>query len=47
MGKKFFKCRVCGDIHYGMNGPAVCPTCQTPNAYSEIKKEEAKKSMGF
>jgi rubrerythrin len=47
MAKNFFKCRVCGDIHYGMNGPAICPTCQTKNAYESIDKETAKKAMGF
>lgn len=46
MAKKFWKCKVCGDIHYGMAGPAVCPTCQTKNAYSETDKETAKKTMG-
>ncbi|MBI2662187.1 hypothetical protein HYX11_01885 [Candidatus Woesearchaeota archaeon] len=43
--KKFFKCSVCGDIHYGNAGPETCPTCQTKNAYKEIKVEEAKKTM--
>ena len=47
MAKKFWKCSVCGDIHYGMNGPAVCPTCSTKNAYKEITKDDAKKSLGF
>ena len=43
--KKFYKCRVCGDIHYGVNPPKTCPTCLTDNAYNEIKKEGAKKVM--
>ncbi|HLC81436.1 MAG TPA: hypothetical protein VJH68_02155 [Candidatus Nanoarchaeia archaeon] len=46
MVKNFFKCRVCGDVHYGASGPAVCPTCQTKNAYDPISKEIAKKMMG-
>jgi rubrerythrin len=47
MAKKFWRCKVCGDIHYGMAGPAVCPTCETPDAYVEIKADEAKKVMKF
>jgi len=45
--KKFWKCSVCGDIHYGNAGPEICPTCQTKEAYKEIKAEEAKKTMKF
>ena len=43
--KKFYKCSVCGDIHYGNASPEICSTCQTKNAYKEIKPEEAKKTM--
>ena len=43
--KKFYKCKVCGDIHYGVNPPKICPTCLTENAYVKIKKEEARKVM--
>jgi len=46
MAKKFFKCRICGDIHYGMNGPVICPTCQNKNTYEPINKEVAQKEMG-
>lgn len=45
--KKLWKCSVCGDIHYGVAGPEVCPTCQTKNAYDEITAEEAKKALGI
>lgn len=45
MTKKFFRCNVCNDIHYGISGPEMCPTCQTKNAYVEITKEEAKNVM--
>jgi rubrerythrin len=41
-GKKFFRCSVCNDIHYGAAGPAVCPTCGAKNAYVEIDVQEAR-----
>ncbi len=47
MTKKFWRCNVCNDIHYGMGGPEICPTCKTKNAYVEIEVEEAKKMMGL
>ena len=40
--KKFWRCTVCNDIHFGIAGPTPCPTCQTENAYVEIDKTEAK-----
>jgi len=46
-GKKFTKCKVCGDIHFGIKGPNICPTCGTVDAYQDITKDEAKKSMGL
>ena len=46
MAKTFFKCKICGDIHYGMAGPEECPTCKNKNAYLPIEKEAAKKLMG-
>lgn len=45
MTKKFWRCTVCNDIHYGIAGPEICPTCQAKNAYVEIDKEEAKNVM--
>ncbi len=36
--KKLFKCRICGDIHWGVAGPEVCPTCGFKKVYREIKK---------
>jgi rubrerythrin len=45
MSKKFWKCKVCGDIHWGNAGPEMCPTCDTKNVYSEVTKEEAKDIM--
>ena len=45
--KKFFRCNVCNDIHYGAAGPVLCPTCQNENAYVEVDKEEAMKVIGL
>lgn len=47
MTKTYFKCKICGDIHYGKAGPDVCPTCQNKKSYEPIDKETAKKSMGI
>ena len=47
MDKKFFRCNVCNDIHFGNAGPEKCPTCQAENAYAEIDKEEAKNLTGL
>ncbi len=41
MAKRFWRCHVCNDIHYGNAGPEICPTCGVKNAYCEIDKEEA------
>ncbi len=46
-GKKFFRCNVCNDIHYGVAGPEICPTCNAKNAYVEIDENEARKVMGL
>ena len=47
MNKKFFRCNVCNDIHFGIAGPKICPTCQAKNAYVEIEIPEAKKVMNL
>jgi rubrerythrin len=47
MAKQFWKCKVCGDIHYGAAGPEVCPTCKAQNAYEPAEKEAAKKAMAL
>lgn len=44
-GKKYWRCTVCQDIHFGVNGPEKCPTCQQINTYVEIDKEESKKAL--
>ncbi|MFB6319304.1 rubrerythrin [Saccharicrinis sp. FJH54] len=38
-GKVTWKCRVCGYLHEGTKPPKVCPGCQHPQAYFEIKEE--------
>jgi len=45
--KKFWRCNVCNDVHYGMAGPETCPTCGANNAYVEIDKQEAKIVTGL
>jgi len=45
MEKKFWRCTVCNDIHYGIAGPEICPTCKEKNVYVEITKEEAARMM--
>ncbi|MFP4116836.1 MAG: rubredoxin-like domain-containing protein [Candidatus Aenigmatarchaeota archaeon] len=47
MTKKFFECQVCGDIHYGEAGPAICPTCGSEEAYEETEEIEAREAMGL
>lgn len=41
--KKFWRCFVCNDIHYGVKPPEICPTCLVVNAYVEISSAEAQK----
>ena len=38
-GDKIWKCRNCGHICIGKEAPAVCPVCEHPQAYFEIKAE--------
>ena len=47
MTKSFFRCNVCNDIHYGLKGPEVCPTCRAKNAYVLIDEKEARYVMGL
>jgi len=44
--KKFWRCHVCNDIHYGVKPPEVCPTCSVQKAYVETSSEEAQKISG-
>ena len=38
-GDKIWQCRNCGHIVIGKSAPKVCPVCQHPQSYFEIKKE--------
>ena len=38
-GDKIWQCRNCGHIVVGKEAPKVCPVCNHPQAYFEIKKE--------
>jgi len=44
--KKFWRCHVCNDIHYGIRPPEICPTCMVKDAYVEISSQEAEKIIG-
>jgi ferredoxin-thioredoxin reductase catalytic subunit len=41
--KKYWRCHVCNDIHFGIHPPELCPTCKVLNAYIEISPAEAQK----
>lgn len=38
-GDTLWQCRNCGHIHVGKQAPEVCPVCNHPQAYFEVKKE--------
>ena len=38
-GDKIWKCRNCGHIVVGKEAPGVCPVCNHPQSYFEIKAE--------
>ena len=38
-GDKIWKCRNCGHIVIGKEAPEICPVCNHPKAYFEIKAE--------
>lgn len=38
-GDKIWKCRNCGHIVIGKQAPSVCPVCNHPQSYFEIKAE--------
>lgn len=41
--KRYWRCFVCNDIHYGVKPPEICPTCGVRHAYVEVTSEEARK----
>lgn len=43
--KKIYKCRICNDIHWGVNTPEICPSCGKNDTYEEIQKEKVKESL--
>jgi ferredoxin-thioredoxin reductase catalytic chain len=43
--KRFWRCNVCNDIHYGVKPPKVCPTCGMVNAFVQCDANEAMKVM--
>lgn len=45
MNKNFYRCTVCGDIHFGNSAPELCPTCKQLNKYVQIDEDEANKLM--
>lgn len=45
--KTYWRCTICSDIHYGVNPPKICPTCQQVDKYVAISEEEAKKLMAM
>ncbi len=38
-GDAIWQCRNCGHIHIGKQAPGVCPVCNHPQAYFELKKD--------
>ena len=46
MKKRYWRCFVCNDVHYGIAPPELCPTCKVLHAYVEITAEEARKLLG-
>ena len=38
-GEKIWKCRNCGHICIGKEAPSVCPVCEHPQSFFEIKAE--------
>lgn len=47
MKKRYWRCFVCNDIHYGIAAPELCPTCKVLHAYVEISAAEARKILGL
>lgn len=44
--KRFYRCRTCGDIHWGINTPNICPTCDAKDDYVEIDRLEVMNILG-
>jgi len=39
--KRFWRCHVCNDIHYGIKPPETCPTCGVKNAFVLCDRSES------
>lgn len=39
--KKYWRCNICNDLHYGVLAPEKCPTCGAPrDKHEEIEKDK-------
>ena len=38
-GDTIWQCRICGHIYIGKQAPEICPVCNHPQAYFELKKD--------
>lgn len=38
-GERVWQCLNCGHLHVGKSAPEICPTCDHPKAYFQIKAE--------
>ena len=38
-GDRIWQCRNCGHVHIGKSAPEVCPVCDHPQAYFQLKAE--------
>ena len=38
-GKVLWKCRNCGYVYEGEKAPEICPACQHPKAFFELKDD--------
>jgi ferredoxin-thioredoxin reductase catalytic chain len=43
--KRFWRCNVCNDLHYGVKPPETCPTCLQKNAYVRVASGEVKRMI--
>ncbi|MDD1768559.1 MAG: hypothetical protein LUQ55_01080 [Methanomassiliicoccales archaeon] len=46
MNKRLWRCFVCNDIHFGLKGPKVCPTCGAKDAFVLVDNSESLKVIG-
>ncbi len=43
--KKYWRCTVCNDIHYGVRPPEICPGCNVKHTYVFVDETEARFMM--